>query len=199
MLAISIKNSILILLIVLILHFLIKNALMDKTNRTPKKEAVIKEPFENVPKPATEVKSQPLPVETKACDALPERNTQEEKDELLKYVFGAEAKDCDEEINKYFQGLSPDASATSPATQTGCPLPRTDANALPLSTTCDPALLAFPKDTKKMSEKCVKQDTNQGMLLHQYEDENPMNGGLFGGLNPFDNFSSSYEEYAACT
>lgn len=197
MLAISIKNSILILLIVLILHFLIKNALMDKqpTIFAKKPEQRI-EMFSNVPKPVADIKSEPKPLEKKECEVLPERNTQDEKNELLKYVFGDDAKDCDEEINKYFQGIG--SSASLGDSNGGCILPRTDANSLPLSTTCDPNITTFPRDTKKQSEKCVKQEVAQGMMLHEYENENQMSGGLFGGLNAFDEFASSFSEYAPC-
>lgn len=207
MLAVSIKNSILILLIVLILHFLLKNTLMEKQRPSEKKQDK-KETFEavNEPMPAPPVTaSVPAPVvsvaEKKECAKLEpvERNTEDERAELLKYVFGEDATKMDDnELGQYFQGM--DVSSGSKTQGDPCPLPRTDAHSLPITTTCDSSVLtlALEKDKKKPSSKCVKQDSSNGMVLHEYDDENGMNGGLFGGLNAFDGFSTSFQDFAPC-
>lgn len=210
MLAVSIKNSILILLIILILHFLIKNTLMEKRSLA-KQEGASKQAVESfvtntkAPAPASPKEaSNPAPVQEtkKECDVVEvkERNTDQEREELLKYVFGEDAKMGDDDLNQFFRTASEDVPSTTQGNP--CPLPRTDASSLPVSTTCDPSLLSLSleKDRKKpASDKCVKQDVRNGMVLQEYDNESGMNGGLFGGLNAFDGFSSSFGDYAPCS
>lgn len=212
MLAVSIKNSILILLIVLILHFLIKNTLMEKRSFA-KQEVASKSVMESfaststntsAPTPAAPKEaSKPAPVAEapKECDAIEvkERNTDKEREELLKYVFGDDAKADDQDLDQFFRPTTEGVSTTQ---GDPCPLPRTDASSLPVSTTCDPSLLSLSleKDRKKpASNKCVKQDVRAGMVLQEYDNESGMNGGLFGGLNAFDGFASSFGDYAPCS
>lgn len=186
MTALSIKNSILMFLIVFILHFLIKNALADRS--VPAVQAPAKEAFS----------AAPTPVATPACPApaVPERNTDAEKAELLKYVFGDNAPaSCDDAMAKYFQGTGVAAATPSP----GCLPLKDDARSLPLSTTCDPALTNFKSSeaTKKASIPTTQPLANK-LLLNEYANENGMNGGLFGGLNPFDGSANMFQEYAPC-
>lgn len=186
MLSSGIKNAILVLLIILILHVLIKNALMESSS-------VKKEPF--VPLPTLD------PVLNKVAPAkVPECPAPEKKDddnaELLKYVYGDDADP--NELGGFFKGITKDVEKELEA-KLSCPVFKSDDNSLPLSTTCDPKLQnmasALAKE-KEVKADCNLKQTLDTMLLKEYTDESSMNGGaLFGNLNAFDDRASYYHEY----
>ena len=222
MLAVGIKNVILFLLIILILHFLLKNTLVDRkpvtlsldnlrfaitqnvSSNKSETESFQAPVSSELPKPSDKPaeKLMASPVETVATTAstacaslkVPERNTECEKAELLKYVFGDDKTYTSDEIDKYFKGIEVEASAEKSA----CLPKKADSQSLPLTTTCEPTMLNLTMKAERemnISKNCdIKQD-KPIMVLKEYENENEMNGGLFGGLNAFDSFASQFEEY----
>lgn len=212
MLAIGIKNSILVLLIILILHFLIKNTIFDKNGKAPKKVQQAPTDIKKVhiaSVPTVDImSSQPAKVqvetfknESLSCEASPPRNTDLEKEELLKFVFGAEAPDTSEdELKKYFKGddVTSDVEGELAKIKPTCPPVKKDDMNLPLSTTCDPQIQRLNLlEEKSVKGDCnLKQDKKDIMILKEYDDENSMSGGeLYGGLSAFDNLASAFEEY----
>lgn len=190
MLSLGIKNSILILLIILILHVLIKNAIIDKTRRSVKASAPTKETFVA---PAQIVKKN---TSDKECSKPFETDITSEK-EFLKYVY--EDTDEDIEIDKYFKGLDVTKDIAAPiASKLSCNQKKSTGNMLPESTTCDPPLKN--SSVSQLKEKVVKGDCNltqplNAMVLKVYEDENMMNGGDLGGLSAYDDDALNFEGY----
>ena len=196
MLAIGIKNSILVLLIILILHFLIKNTLVDRASKLQK--SAVKPPSKETFKGNETVKEECNPA------PAPPRNSEAEKEELLKYVFGDDNKkeDDNDDLRAFFGGndVTRDVQGELAKRQPECQAPKKDDNALPLSDTCDPGIMSIKDDAHKpVSADCDLPQKMGVMLLKEYENENAMNGGkLYGGLDGFDGFATHFEDYAAC-
>lgn len=208
MLAIGIKNSILVLLIILILHFLIKNTIFDKNSKNPKKPQAKSTDIEQIHITAVpKVEIVPPKVETfkddaPSCAPAPPRNTDVEKEELLKFVFGAEAPgtSSEDELGKYFKGddVTSDVEGELAKRKPTCPVVKKDDMNLPLTTTCDPQIqrLNLLAEKSVKADCNLKQDKKDVMILKEYDDENSMSGGqLYGGLSAFDNLASAFEEY----
>jgi hypothetical protein len=205
MLSLGMKNAILFLLIVLILHVLIKNALIEK-GKLPK---TIKEMYTEKVKEPEEIKKQD---ETKAKETKKEdpKAKDEPKDkenskesttenfdtELLKYVYD----DDNTDLAKYFKGMDVTKDITKDIEKKiECTvLEELIKNDLPISTTCDPALkTASDANAKRIKADCDLKQTSGFMTLKEYEEENMMNGGsIYGDLKGFDNFDEAFEEYA---
>ena len=197
MFSLGIKNAILVLLIILILHVLIKNAIVNDDNRQRKQKREAFETAAPLDKAYEKLidKSSDEP-QIPACPA-PEQKGSEE-DELLKYVYGDDKDTTD--IGTFFKGLdvTKDVEKNIQA-KLACPVLKSDDNSLPLSTTCDPKLQNM---SASLADKDVKADCDlkqplQTMLLKEYNDENAMNGGaLYGSLSAYDDYALSFQEYA---
>lgn len=203
MLSMGIKNSILILIIVFILHFAIKNAIVDRRIRedrdrprekvaVPVKPAPVVEEFKSASKGST-----PAPVEKEAAVPCKEKESADSKQELLDFVYG---DSDDSDLGKFFKGtdITKEVQREIDA-KMSCPVLKTDDHSLPLSTTCDPGLqnLAAVAASKRVKYDCDLPQTLATMTLKEYENENAMNGGeLYGNLSAFDNGALSYEPYA---
>lgn len=198
MLAIGLKNSILFLLIVLIIHVLIKNAIIDKH---------IKEKFVPVASsPATG--KEPRLISDKDIgykDGLNNNNTNnntsckfpppQEEDELYDFVYGK-----DEDLDKFFKDNTEIKQAIQEKLQCKVITKNCDEDMsiIPQSTTCDPGVVAEKLNSKiNMKPKNTLNQNLSLLTVKEYEDENSMNGGaLLGGqLNAFDNFASVYDDY----
>lgn len=73
---------------------------------------------------------------------------------------------------------------------------KVDDNQLPLSTTCNTNIQKLSDNgNMKIHANCeLNQDKKNMMILNEYEDEKPMNGGLlYGDLNAFDSFDNNYQ------
>lgn len=206
--AIVIKNTLLLVLIILIGHFMIKNILMDKKPSTqpvatakPSEAAFMNYIQQSQKtKKESEPKKQELPIGNNTDDLtevhfpIPSKDDlpkvqgglDKAKEELLKFI-----DDDDEEgvIEKYFD------SKTGPVPSDNCK-PKESDNMFPLSTTCDPNLQTLPSTDKNVKANCnLNQDKKNVMILKEYENESSMNGGtLYGGLNAFDTFDHSFQE-----
>lgn len=199
MLSLGIKNAILVLLIILILHVLIKNALIDAESRTtPKKTEptkVIKEPFK-APVSTLDLEANKVaPIKAPECPA-PEKK-EDDNAELLKYVYGEDADQTD--ISTFFKGLDITRDVEKEInTKLKCPVLKSDDNTLPLSTTCDPKLQNMATTlAQDVKADCNLEQNLQTMLIKEYNNENAMNGGdLYGNLSAYDMGALNYQEYA---
>ena len=188
MFAIGIKNAILFILIVLIVHVVIMNILYAR----PSKSVVSKESFapsassiqsslQSLQSLPSNLNSQSLPYPNEAtppiCLPPSESNMTNEKEKLLEFVFGQ--KNPYEEQNAVCKAKSDDHST-------------------PLPSTCDPNIQEILKsdDLEKKTYCNTKRDIN---IISEYKNESSMSGGTLydgpGGINAFDDFDvSSYSE-----
>lgn len=185
MLSTGIKNSILIVLIILILHFFIKNVLLSKRED-------FSAPAPQCPKKTDESAVKPANERTEAV---------EEKDVYAAW-FGGEAKTVapssdaalTEDLDKFFTGEIDIKKEIEEATK--CVVPSQDPM-LPQSSTCDPNLDKLPAEyaiKKDVRANCnIVQDKKGIMILNEYENENIMNGGaLFMNLEAYDQSDSMF-------
>lgn len=205
MLSLGLKNAILVLLIILILHVLIKNAIADKKVKDTGK----KEGYQNSPLSRADLKDlnnqnnfdvaslDVNKVKTIKAPSCPAKEENKDDDtELLKYVYGDD-KDASD-ISQYFKGMdiTKDVQKEIDA-KTSCKAIVKD-ESLPLSTSCDPQFQSLNTDTlsKHVKHNCNLKQNISNMMLVEYEGENAMNGGeLYGDLSAFDGFGLNYEEY----
>jgi hypothetical protein len=207
MLSLGLKNAILFLLIVMILHVLIKNALIEKGTLpktikemyTEKTEKVKEKEPEDIKKQEETKAKETKKEEPKAKDSKKEKeeSTTENFDtELLKYVYD----DDNTDLAKYFKGMDVTKDVTKDIEKKiECTvLEELIKNDLPISTTCDPALkTASDANAKRIKADCDLKQTSAFMTLKEYEEENMMNGGsIYGDLKGFDSFDEAFEEYA---
>lgn len=213
MLATSIKNTILVFLLILILHFLIKNALFDRRVGTIRRV----ESFENsatqlaeekrteVAAAPSPIKEEPAPVVTPVVEACANdtNKCKDEEDELYRFVYGDDAphdvKTTDSELAQYFTGLdvTRDIEKKIKESMKCVSVPRTSSDiTMPQSTTCDPALQQSKPDTKGIKQNCELPQGLPVMMLNEYDNESSMNGGaLYDNLAAFDNLASNFENY----
>lgn len=177
MLAIAIKNTILVILIMLIIHFFIKNILID-----PPKEKFT--PANFVMKP----EGNDICI-GKRLDDIEKKNLEDL--EMKKYIGFAD----DKSLDNFFKdnALSEEVKELE-----ACKL-KSDNNQLPLSTTCNANITSVGHDdaSLKIKKECdLTQDKKNVMLIKEYEDEKPINGGtLFDGLSAYDTLDQNYVPY----
>jgi hypothetical protein len=196
--ALAIKNTILVVLIILIVHFMVKNVLLEK----PLLKPVQPVPSAPIPAPVptpvlVPVPSADIPPSKPSSDEVPKTKQQggldKAKEELLKFV----SDDDDEDLDKYFTKCTTSTPLSSDNATCKSNVPRDPP--FPLSTTCDPAIQKLPSSAPQ-STLCAKKtsDTkNKVMILQEYDNENSMNGGdLYGGLKAYDMFDDHYQQYS---
>lgn len=184
MLSTGIKNSILILLIILIFHFLLKNMLLPYKHESfhqPQQHKCPPEPQKlNVPSAAETDDKTSVP----ATVLEPEKQT---KSDIYNSWFGEDMSDPDSNLDKFFEGELDIKAEASKAAK--CPIP-VKSPELPLSSTCDVNFEKLPVDvvSKRVKANCnLPQDKKRQMVLAEYEDESTMNGGkLFMDLDAYD-------------
>jgi hypothetical protein len=192
MFSIGIKNAILVILIILIIHFAIKNILFDNKkiiqksapSQCPITKDTTKETFYDVNSAIPETG-----VQHAKC-IQQSSNLESEKENLLKFVFGDDAPKDDKGLDSFFKDFSKQISQ--------CEKPyiscakKTDDHTTPLPSTCDPNIQELPllPDMEKVDVCNNKRDI---MIVNEYKNENPMNGGLlYAGISPFDGFDMSF-------
>lgn len=200
-LALAIKNTILFILIILIVHFMVKNVLLEK----PQSKPVQPVPSGSASEPVSTVviskkADADIPPSKPSSDEVPRTKQQggldKAKEELLKFV-----SDDDEDLDKFFTKCTTTKSTSS---DNAICKSRATHPPFPLSTTCDPAIQKLPEATPQAT-LCAKKTTNtqeskkKVMILQEYDNENSMNGGdLYGGLKAYDMFDDNYQQYS-CT
>lgn len=198
MLSTGIKNSILILLIVLIFHFLIKNFLLNTNTNSLKKEYFSENDIEENCKTENTIK---IPEAVNAVDDIiheqiistPETTCNFEKEGMSKNdIFASwfenenKQQNNDAELDKYFAGELDMSKELEKAAK--CPLPIRDTE-LPQTSTCDLKTETIPIDVfhKNIKTSTPNQNSKMGMMLKEYENENIMNGGkLFMDLAAYN-------------
>jgi hypothetical protein len=175
MLSVGIKNSILLLLIILILHFLIKNGVMDKgvgitSSVPPTLPSVTSSP----PPPPSSTKTEP-PTSVKSGEHY--------KDDLLKFVFDDDKQE--KQLEKFFdpqaQPPFPDDKTLKPDFPLAC-------NTL--------SLMEEPKEELKLPKEIEKPSIGNYLVVNEYKDESVLNGGdLMKGLSGYDEFDDHFQSY----
>lgn len=198
-LSLAIKNTILILLILLIAHFLIKNFLLtcnhNRKTLDKKSEIINNNINEN---------AHPYPFQHTLPDNTIHEYTHnktkcdidnQNRNELLQYVFD----DNKDTLNKYFDdnivsGEVKDLECSIKKQQDICKTK--DDQHMPLSTTCDGSIdvTNFKSGDKKIMEDNLLEQEKWGTLLNKYENENQMNSDTIfdGDIRAFNN---SYDEW----
>lgn len=194
-LAIVIKNTILVILIILIGHFMVKNFLLEKKPLPSYREEPNKElggalvPIKNELAPSPIVPENETPLAKPSSDTVStiQGGLDKAKEELLKFI-----DDDDDDIEGYFGndtelGIQPTDNCK----------PKVQDSMFPLSTTCNPDIQSLPKTEKPVKGNCNLNQTKKNvMLINEYDDENTMNGGaLYGGLSAFDSFDNNYQSF----
>jgi hypothetical protein len=194
--AIIIKNTILVILIILIGHFMVKNFLLEKQVKQPifKTEpnkdiggALV--PLKNGLAPSPIVPESETPIAKPSSDPVNsiQGGLDKAKEELLKFI-----DDEDDNVEMFF------GSDTTLGTQpTDNCKAKTQDNSFPLSTTCNPDIQTMPQFEKNVKANCnLNQNKKNVMMLNEYDNENTMNGGeLYGGLSAFDSFDNNFQMF----
>jgi hypothetical protein len=194
MLSTGIKNSILILLIILIFHFLIKNMMLSHKN-----ESFAQPSSADIKCKTPEVKKLDVPSSAESdslAQSLPANVSDKVSDkastaDVYNSWFGednlAGGSSSDADLDKFFEGEMDIKAEAVKAAQ--CPIP-VKSPELPLSSTCDVNFEKLPADvvSKRVKANCnLPQDKKRQMVLAEYENENTMNGGkLFMDLEAYD-------------
>ena len=198
MLSHGIKNAILVLLIIMILHVLIKNAIVETSAKTKKLES-FQAPVEKAHEKliAKESDTLKLPPRAETCPPPEDKSSSNDDDELLKYVYGDDNDKSD--ISSFFKGMdvTKDVEKDIKA-KMACPVLKND-EALPMSTTCDPKLQNMSASlvaNKEVEANCNLSQPLNTMVLKEYKDESAMNGGmLYGSLSAYDDYALAFQEY----
>lgn len=200
-LALVIKNTILVILIILIGHFMVKNILLEKTTPTKPNAKPDAKPADK-PEAKLESKPQDASAPIDSIVSKPSNDVQpvqggldKAKEELLKFIDDDNDND-DDNLDDYFTKTTTDGTLPAPLTPFNTKMGE---NPLPLNTTCDqtvqqlpaastiPAIPAIPATINTINT------TKSLAVVNEYENESTMNGGqLFGGLGAFDAFDSKY-------
>jgi hypothetical protein len=178
-------------LIILILHFFIKNVLLSQKRET----------FS----PAPECKTNTYKPEggdmKQTIAPKPANDKPVTQKDIYDTWFGSgndtttkETIDNNEDLDKFFTGEIDIKKEIETATK--CVIPVRD-TALPKSSTCDPNFDKLPQEyliPKEVKANCnIPQDKKGIMILNEYENENIMNGGkLFMNLEAYDQQDSSF-------
>jgi hypothetical protein len=205
--AIVIKNTILVILIILIGHFMVKNYLLDKhvkssINSLTKQATVL------ATKPNTYVGGPLVPIKTELALApiVPENETpiakpssdamgtiqgglDKAKEELLKFI---DDDDEEDNVDRYFS-----KDTTLPQQPTDNCKVKVDDKMLPLSSTCDQTIQSMPRNDMVAKTNTTTHSPQKNVVfLKEYENESTMNGGeLFGGLTAFDAFDNNFHSF----
>ena len=167
MLSIAVKNAILVILIVLILHFLLKNYLLERSGQSSLNKSlesfggsVSKDPLQPAPLSAPmtqdiESVSAPLATESKSNDAA---------SELFKCVF---------DDSSVLQ--TPESPQCKPQSLSSVPEP------------------SSIKPAKQPEKQTINFDN---LVLNEYDNESELNGGnIFNSLKGFDSLAGDYMAY----
>jgi hypothetical protein len=168
MLGTGFKNVLLFILIILILHFLIKNAILEKKGISLGfgKEHLTPE------NKSSDTKDNKKKNHVKTPD--------EHKQELFKYVME------DGEVEKFFE----------PSTHKELPEPN-DIFETEYSIACDASNAVKETPVPKKKGKSPDDQDNNYLVIHQYKDESSLNGGkLLGGLHGYDSYLNNFQEYS---
>ena len=167
MLGTGLKNGILLILIILILHFLIKNMLLDQAGKRTIENL---ETVEQVGKKGEPSIPSSQPMQPKSAE--------DNKNDLYKYVME------EGEMERFFEPqLLPEAN---------------DKFDKSYPVACDAKVIMTDDNITDVKKKAIRPEqlNNSFLVIHDYTDESPINGGkLFDGLTGYDEYNTMYEEY----
>jgi hypothetical protein len=209
MFGLVLKNTILIILIILIVHFMIKNALLDKDifararsrNRKPRetndnqllRDALYAGEESDAPRPG--LASRKREDILKYDEGYKKKCKEQQMKELYHYVF---KDDASPELASFYDKSSVDMSAAlDPNQQVKCE-PSENTNL-----TCGPAPLCpttidkhFNERTKSTLPHTQDKHFKNRQIINEYADEDIMNGGAVDNLMGYDGFHSQYADIA---
>ena len=208
-LALVIKNTILVILIILIGHFMVKNILLEKTTpttaatsaqaSTPTTAAQASTPTTAAQAAqASQVASvveTPSGTPSQAVVSQVQGGLDKAKQELLKFIDDEEEDNLDD----YFAKDNTTECAPAPLNNFNTKIAESP---IPLNTTCDQSVQQLHKlqevqqPSQNASNASNASNAKNVAIVNEYDNESTMNGGhLFGGLGAFDAFDSKYEAY----
>lgn len=150
MLGVGLKNAILIILIILIIHFAIKNSMLEKFT----------------------------------CSSKPVSNLSQDKENLMKYVFGDDRSKDSSYLDSYFKDISKECKVEDVQT---CNKKQDDHSVI-LKSTCDPNIQSLPP-TPELTKKPPCNDKRDIMILNEYEEDKK------DAIGAFDDFDMSYQSF----
>lgn len=206
-----IKNTILIVLIILIGHFMIQNVLVEKKPQLQQSTPLLddkaskhqmaklkisdhkdgKDSEAKVNQPAISTE-RPVGIPSSQTVSCVNGGLDKAKQELLKFV-----DDEEDAMDSFFTKQTPTLKIEAVPSD-NCKLKTQDAM-LPLATTCDPLISMLHSkgkigDADKSGNSSFTYDKKGLMILQEYDNENTMNGGsLYGGLSAFDSFNDNFQ------
>ena len=191
MLAIGIKNAILIILIILIIHFAMKNLMSNRNSQTKPQQDKLQDKLQD--KQPDKLKENFEEPSTK-CAPNTNTNLESEKENLLKFVFGDNIPKDGSGLDKFFKDYSNEIEkCDKPYEQ--C-TKKSDDHSIPLATTCNPNIQELPSDLNDMKKGPVCNTKKDLMILNQYDNENQMNGGIiYADINAYDNYDLNFQAY----
>jgi len=196
MLAIGIKNAILIILIILIIHFAIMNIM---SNRVTPQKVQDKSQDKSQDKALDKVQEKALEQfeeSTIKCSPVqnPSANLESEKENLLKFVFGDNIPKDGSGLDKFFKDYSNEIEkCDKPYEQCS---KKSDDHSVPLATTCNPNIQELSSELDNLKKLPVCNTKKDLMILNQYDNENQMNGGvIYADINAYDNYDLSFLSY----
>jgi len=170
MMNVGIKNAILLLLIIFILHFLVMNMITDKQIKTNNGTTSNQEPSKLSNDDTKDDKKEPFECETK------------KDDDLLAYVMQGESGNQTEWVD------SNDAKF-----EKEMPIVCDTKNIL------DPEPTLPPMKPKVSSKVKFAENNNNFLVIQEYENESGLNGGkFFDGLCGFDEYSDTFQTVQPC-
>jgi hypothetical protein len=182
MLGTGFKNVILFILIILILHFLIKNAILERKNAG--KEHLSPAPTNVTSSRQNTTSIINTPSKDNVISSMKHTKTPaEHKQELFKYVME------EDNIEKFFE----------PTINTILPEPN-DKFENEYNIACDArnAVTETIADRKKFNDP--PDQNNNFLVIHKYQDESTLNGGkLLGGLDGYDEYNTMFQSYKCGT
>lgn len=207
MLSVGIKNSILVILIILIIHFIIKNMILERPSNKGVDTELKNAKAGYHPPYSPEKFTNIAEVNQDACKNKPRDDDAElkkfQEDELMRFVAMGDSSES-KTLDSFFKDniVSSDVKDKQSCTEMNVCKFKADNQQLPLSTTCDTNIQNLPltNNNMKIHANCdLNQDKNI-MILTEYENEKDMNGGkIYGVLDAFDNYDLNYQQYdAAC-
>jgi hypothetical protein len=208
-LSIAVKNSILLLLVILILHFLIKNALTEKftCNAPPPPSQSASsggggDDDAFITGAEANLTSRPAPVQLGA-EALCGSGKVTDEDDLYKYVFGAECPDGAALIRSVTEDATKGGPVCTGKTRPESPAPTLQCssgdkatgktnNLEKSSTGSGPPAACKPTKT---GDGGGFGDASGHMIVGHYNNEKSLNGGeVFDGLLGYDGRDSQFQE-----
>ena len=185
---IGIKNAILIILIILIIHFAIMNIMSNRVPPQKTQEKALEKVQDKALERFEESTIKCLPVQN------PSVNLESEKENLLKFVFGDNIPKDGSGLDKFFKDYSNEIEkCDKPYEQCS---KKSDDHTVPLATTCNPHIQELSSEIDNLKKLPVCNTKKDLMILNQYDNENQMNGGLiYADINAFDNYDLSFQSY----